>query len=329
MIGKYFPIMSSGRPDPAFYFSTHSRADAPSAVESRQTQQIRYPAVKFSVSVIIPSYNREAVLGRAIESVLRQTLAPEEVIVVDDGSSDGTAGLVRRDFPQCRYLVQQNRGVSAARNLGIATATGTWLAFLDSDDEWLPGKLEAQYQALQQSSGCRLCHTEEIWIRNGKRVNAMRKHGKSGGWIYQRCLPLCVISPSSVVIHRDVFRSYGGFDESLPACEDYDLWLRICAREPVAFVEQAQIIKYGGHDDQLSRRYWGMDRFRVSALEKMLQSGVLAAPDAVATADMLIEKCRILALGATKRGAAERAARYEALARRYQSMASTQGAAVD
>ena len=258
-------------------------------------------------------------LGRAIESVLRQTRAPEEVIVVDDGSRDGTRQLLEREFPQCRYLWQENRGVSAARNRGIAVAGGQWLAFLDSDDEWLPGKLEVQRDALRRSPDCRLCHTEEIWIRNGKRVNAMRKHGKAGGRIYRRCLPLCVISPSAALIHRDVFGDYGAFDESLPACEDYDLWLRICAREPVAYVEQPQIVKYGGHDDQLSRRHWGMDRFRVSALEKMLELGVLGEEEARATAEMLVEKCRILALGAQKRGIAERVEYYRALAARYTS----------
>ena len=271
----------------------------------------------FSVSVIIPTHDRAAVLGRAIESVLAQTLPPREIIVVDDGSTDGTEALLRSAFPQVRCLRQENRGVSVARNAGIAAATGEWLAFLDSDDEWLPGKLAAQREALESNPDCRLCHAEEIWIRNGKRVNAMRKHEKSGGNIYRRCLPLCVISPSAVVIHRDLFRDYGGFDETLPACEDYDLWLRICAREPVAFVEQPQIVKYGGHADQLSRRHWGMDRFRVTALEKILEAGVLGAEDELATRKMLVKKCRILAQGARKRGVADRAEYYERLARKH------------
>ncbi len=277
----------------------------------------------FSISVIIPSFDRVAVLPRAIDSVLAQTLAPVEIIVVDDGSADGTAEMVAARFPQVRLLRQENRGVSAARNAGIAIARGGWLAFLDSDDEWLPGKLAAQREVLAENPDCRLCHAEEIWIRNGKRVNAMKKHRKSGGRIYRRCLPLCVISPSAAVIHRDVFRDYGGFDESLPACEDYDLWLRICAREPVAFVETPQIVKYGGHDDQLSRRYWGMDRFRVQALVKMLASGVLDAADEMATREMLVEKCRILSQGAEKRGNADRAARYRALADKYRLQATS------
>ncbi len=101
----------------------------------------------------------------------------------------------------------------------------------------------------------RVCHTDEIWIRNGRRVNARKKHGKKGGWIFQHCLPLCAMSPSSIMIHRDVFTALGGFDERLPACEDYDLWLRITARYPVLFTRQPLIEKYGGHDDQLSRKY--------------------------------------------------------------------------
>ena len=271
----------------------------------------------FSVSVIIPTHDRAAILSRAIESVLAQTLPPREIIVVDDGSTDGTEALLRSAFPQVRCLRQENRGVSAARNAGIAAATGEWLAFLDSDDEWLPGKLAAQREALESNPDCRLCHAEEIWIRNGKRVNAMRKHEKSGGNIYRRCLPLCVISPSAVVIHRDLFRDYGGFDETLPACEDYDLWLRICAREPVAFVEQPQIVKYGGHADQLSRRHWGMDRFRVRALEKILEADVLGPEDELATRQMLVKKCRILVQGARKRGVADRAEYYDRLARKH------------
>ena len=272
--------------------------------------------VEFNVSVIIPTHDRAAVLGRAIESVLAQSLKPLEVIVVDDGSSDDTAALVGQRYPRVRFLRQQNRGVSAARNAGIELARGEWLAFLDSDDEWLPGKLAAQRDALA-ASGDRLCHTEEIWVRNGKRVNAMRKHEKSGGRIYRRCLPLCVISPSSVVIHREVFAARGLFDEALPACEDYDLWLRICAHEPVTFVAAPQIIKYGGHADQLSRRHWGMDRFRVVALEKMITSGQLGDDDESATRQMLVEKCRILAQGARKRGADARAEHYESLAEKY------------
>jgi len=240
-----------------------------------------------------------------------------EIIVVDDGSNDSTPVLMQQQFPQCRYIKQPNRGVSAARNAGIEVATGEWLAFLDSDDEWLEGKLEAQRQLLQQQPEIQICHTEEIWIRNGKRVNQMKKHAKSGGHIFQNCLPLCVISPSSVIIHRDLFNKVGNFDEKLPACEDYDLWLRICAKHPVAFVEQPQIKKYGGHKDQLSQHYWGMDRFRIKALQMIIDSGLLNDHDKTAAVQTLIGKAKILAQGATKRDKHKEARAWTEIIDRY------------
>jgi glycosyltransferase involved in cell wall biosynthesis len=260
-----------------------------------------------NVSVIIPSHNRAEFLPRALDSVQAQSLPPLEIILVDDGSDDHSAELIRSRYPEVRYLRQENQGVSAARNRGIEAAMGEWIALLDSDDAWLPGKLAAQQQALAKNPGHRLCHTEEIWIRNGKRVNAMKKHAKGGGRIFRQCLPLCVISPSSVLLQRGLLLETGGFDETLPACEDYDLWLRICAREPVLFVKEPQIVKYGGHEDQLSRRHWGMDRFRIQALEKILDSGVLGPDDREAALEMLGKKSRILAAGAEKRGDRERA----------------------
>ncbi len=269
------------------------------------------------ISVIIPTHNRAHLLERALRSVLAQTSAPREVLVVDDGSEDHTRELVSESFPDCRYLSQPNRGVSSARNRGIAAATGEWLAFLDSDDEWLPGKLAAQREALQQAPGHRICHTDEIWIRNGRRVNPMKKHTKSGGEIFLQCLPLCVISPSSVLIHRSIFDEVGTFDETLPACEDYDLWLRICARHPVAFVSEPQIIKYGGHADQLSRRHWGMDRFRVRALQGILAWEGLPNEYRRAAEKTLRRKAEILAQGARKRGRQSEAEEYRALVNRY------------
>ena len=270
-----------------------------------------------NVSVIIPTYNRTHVLGRAIESALDQTSPAQEIIVVDDGSTDDTPQLIAEKFPQCRYIQQSNQGVSAARNRGIEAATGEWLAFLDSDDEWLPGKLEVQQNMLEQQPDIKICHTEEIWIRNGKRVNQMKKHAKCGGRIFQKCLPLCVISPSSVVIHRSLFDEVGYFDEQLPVCEDYDLWLRICATHPVAFVEHPQISKYGGHEDQLSQHYWGMDRFRIKALEKIIQSDVLNKEDRSAAIQTLASKTGILAQGAIKRVKTEEAEGYLEIRDRY------------
>lgn len=254
-------------------------------------------------SVIIPSFNRRELLPRALNSVLAQTYLAAEIIVVDDGSTDDTALMVARDFPQVRLFVQANQGVSAARNLGLRHAQNEWVALLDSDDEWLPHKLAEQVAALE-ASGLLISHTHEFWIRNGKPLKQQTKHQKFGGNIYKQCLPLCAMSPSSIVIHQNVFQAVGNFDESLPACEDYDLWLRIAARYEVNYIARECINKYGGHDDQLSRQHWGMDRFRVLALEKMLaldsDSPQLDHEQREATLNMLIKKLRILQQGASK-----------------------------
>ena len=255
-----------------------------------------------TVTVVIPTNNRKGLLPRALASVARQIRLPEEVIVVDDGSTDDTEGLIRQQFPEVRYLQQENRGVSAARNRGIREAKGEWVAFLDSDDEWLPEKLDRQLDALREDSEFLLCHTNEIWIRRGKRVNPMKKHTKFGGFIFKNCLPLCVISPSSVLVHCSLFERVGLFDESLPACEDYDLWLRITSILPVLYLEEPLIMKYGGHADQLSHRHWGMDRFRIRALEKVIDSETLSGEDRRAAAKVLVEKIDIYLAGARKRG---------------------------
>ena len=266
-----------------------------------------------TVSVVIPTFNRASVITRALGSVLLQTHPPEEIVVVDDGSTDDTAERVRAEFPGVRLIEQENRGVSAARNAGIRAATGTWIALLDSDDEWLADKLERQLQAVtaETDTVTVLCHTEEIWIRRGRRVNPMKKHRKHGGHIFEHCLPLCVISPSSVLMHRRLFETVGGFDEDLPACEDYDLWLRVTARFPVLFLDEPLIVKHGGHEDQLSRRFWGMDRFRITALEKIIASSSLSDSDRAAAESMLAHKVAIYASGARKRGKLAEARAYE------------------
>ena len=254
------------------------------------------------ISVIVPTYNRVHQLPRALDSILCQSCSPKEIIVVDDGSTDETSALMTSEYPEIVFIQQQNTGVSSARNVGIKRASGDWIAFLDSDDEWLPEKLEIQMKALYENPGEKICHTNEIWIRNGKRVNPKKKHEKFGGWIFQKCLPLCCISPSSVIIHKSIFKEIGLFDYSLPVCEDYDLWLRITARNPVLYIEKPFLIKYGGHEDQLSKKYWGMDRFRIKSLEKIISSRVLSDLDENAAKKMLMEKIYIFIQGAQKRG---------------------------
>lgn len=269
--------------------------------------------VNDTVAVIIPTYNRAATLGRALESVYTQSRQADEVCVVDDGSVDGTEELVKQHYPDTIYIKQKNSGVSSARNTGVDATTSKYLSFLDSDDEWLPKKIETQLRTLQAEPDFRLVHSDEIWIRNGKRVNQMDKHRKRGGELFASCLALCVISPSSVVMERSLYAELGGFDESLPACEDYDLWLRLCSRERVFYIDTPLLRKYGGHDGQLSRQYWGMDRFRVQSLIKLLKSGVLEDGQERLTKMTLLEKAEILRNGAAKRGKAESVEYYEQL----------------
>jgi len=259
-----------------------------------------------TVSVIIPTYNRQHTLARAIDSVLSQQHQAHEIIVIDDGSTDTTEQWVKNTYPQITLLSQANKGVSSARNAGIAIATGEWIALLDSDDCWFKQKLKIQMALLQEHPEMRLCHSDEHWIRNGKRVNPMNKHKKAGGWIFQQCLPLCAISPSASLIHKSVFNELGDFDESLPACEDYDYWLRLCSREPVVYCEDALIEKYGGHEDQLSRQHWGMDRFRLAALAKLLRSHTanpfMRDEDYQSAIRTFNTKLSIYCQGASKRG---------------------------
>ena len=255
------------------------------------------------ISVIIPTLNRCHTLSRAIESVLKQTLLPHEIIVVDNGSSDGSLEMIKSKYPFICLLKEERIGVSVARNKGIKEADGTWVAFLDSDDEWLPQKLQRQIEVATESDGTsRLVHTNEVWKKNNSLVNQKKKHKKSGGDIFNSCLLLCCISPSSSMLNKDVFFERGYFDENLPACEDYDLWLRICSQEKVLFVDEPLLIKNGGHDDQLSQKYWGMDRFRVYSLERLLCSGKLSIKNQESTYEVLMNKILVLIKGGVKRG---------------------------
>jgi glycosyltransferase involved in cell wall biosynthesis len=259
-----------------------------------------------TVSVIIPTYNRDWVLKEAIDSVLSQEFDGVELIVVDDGSTDSTAALLAAYGRSITTIHQSNAGVSAARNRGAAAATGRWLSFLDSDDLWLPQKLQRQTHFLDTQPQARICQTEEIWIRNGKRVNPKRRHKKPSGWIFHPSLSLCLVSPSAVMLEKALFEEMGGFDETLPVCEDYDLWLRISYRYPIFFIDEPLIVKRGGHPDQLSSTP-GMDRYRIRSLEKILQTEPLTEDQREAAIRKLHEKCSIYAGGCLKRGRREEA----------------------
>ena len=269
------------------------------------------------VSVVIPTYNRAEWLGNTLRSVLKQTFIDFELIVVDDGSTDDTENVVQ-SFPRVQYVrLQENRGVSGARNTGLSRAVGRYICFLDSDDLWCERKLEVQVGWMESNADSPVCYTDEIWIRRGVRVNPMNKHRKYSGDIFRHCLPLCIVSPSSAMLRASLFDEVGAFDESLPACEDYDLWLRIAVKYPFHFIEEPLIIKQGGHSDQLSRKYWGMDRFRVAALEKLLVSNTLEGERLTLARETLVKKCKVLVRGFARRDKAEDQRHYLSLMKKY------------
>jgi len=265
------------------------------------------------VSVIIPTHDRLRMLQDAIDSVLAQTYRDFEIIVVDDGSQDGTAEKIPARYGSAvRVLTQVRRGVAAARNLGVKCSRGAYLAFLDSDDMWRPRKLEIQMGFMQTEAPSQICQTEEIWIRNGVRVNPKKRHRKPSGDIFRASLDLCLVSPSAALMTRELFERAGRFDESFPVCEDYDLWLRIALDHPVPLIAEPLVIKRGGHADQLSRSTWGLDRFRVRAIKKLLDSGIEGEKRSWSL-EALARKVAILAQGARKRGCEGEALEYEAL----------------
>lgn len=256
------------------------------------------------VSIILPTFNRAHVLERALNSVAAQTDPHWELIVVDDGSTDNSKEvfsnwLSERNLPQrVEWFRVAHGGVSRARNLGVREAQGEWLSFLDSDDEWQPDKLRAQRPLTDRFAWV---HGEEIWIRNGVRVNPMKRHKKSGGRIFKRSVDLCCVSPSTVMIRRELFEKFGGFREDFPVCEDYDLWLKISAVHEVGFVEKPIIVKYGGHADQLSRKYVAMDRFRCLSLTEQMANPALSTDERHHVRETLRAKSRILVDGFLKR----------------------------
>jgi hypothetical protein len=269
-----------------------------------------------TVSVIIPTHDRGWAIRAAIDSVLAQDYPDFELLIVDDGSTDNTHQILLEYGSRLGFIRQPNRGVSAARNRGIRETSGKLIAFLDSDDRWLPGKLTCQVEFFQNHPDALICQTEEIWIRNGIRVNPKNRHKKPSGRIFEPSLHLCLVSPSAVMMRRELFDRVGLFDEKLPACEDYDLWLKVACRYPVHLIDTPLIIKTGGHPDQLSRMP-ALDQHRIYALIHLMESGTLSKDQFAATSAVLIQKCRIFAAGCKKRGRPEDATLYDNIVARY------------
>ncbi len=266
-----------------------------------------------TISVIIPTFNRAWTLKRAVDSALAQDYPHREIIVVDDGSTDGTRDLLAGYRDKIRVLVQENKGVSAARNLGIQESRGSFIALLDSDDAWETNKLSCQAAFFQSKPGAMICQTEEIWIRNGKRVNPKKKHKKPSGMIFEPSLKLCLVSPSAVMIRKQLFGQKGMFNEGFPVCEDYDLWLRISHDTPIYLIDTPLTVKTGGHGDQLSAAH-SQDKYRIQSIQNLIESNVLSPNQEQAALNVFKEKCRIFANGCMKRSREKEGAYYLMLA---------------
>lgn len=264
------------------------------------------------VSAIIPTYNRGWSIRDAVQSVLAQSYDDFELIVVDDGSTDNTKELLLKYENKIKYIYQDNKGVSSARNSGIKESRGKYISLLDSDDIWRKKKLYEQIKLIDGNPGIRVCYTNEIWYKNGKHLNQKKKHRKYSGNIFEKCLPLCIISASSVIIAREVFDDVGLFDEDFEVCEDYDLWLRIAMNYNVHFIDKKLIVKRGGHPGQLSEKYWGMDRFRIKSLLKLLKTD-MSSECRKAVISEICKKSEILIKGLKKRGKEKEAQYYEKL----------------
>lgn len=270
-------------------------------------------------SVIIPTFNRRPFLEKAVNSVLSQNYRKYELIIIDDGSTDSTQELLENyNDKRIVYKKIPHSGVSSARNKGLELSTGDFIAFLDSDDWWKENKLSVTAAYIQQYPDLKIFHTEEVWFKNGKKMPQKKKHRKPDGKVYSKALSLCCISISTASVKKDVFDEIGVFDEALPACEDYDFWLRSTNKYPVKLIKEELTLKDGGRKDQLSSSVWGLDRFRIKSLEKMLLSGSLTFSDRRKTISELKKKCRIFAKGAKKRGREDSYRRYLLLPEKFE-----------
>ncbi len=254
------------------------------------------------VSIILPTYNRADFIRASLDSVFAQTYQNWELVIIDDGSTDDTVSVLKEyDDPRIVYLHQENQGVSAARNYGIEECRGDYIALLDSDDEWLPKKLE-KHLAYMREHRFEICQTDEIWIRNGKRVNQKNKYSKPEGWFFEASLKMCLISPSCTMFTRKAWADIGPFDVEMPSCEDYDMWLRACLLYPVGLLSERMTIKHGGRPDQLSNCVPCADLYRIQALMKILQCGKLDTLQEESVLNELDTKVRIYRQGCEKRG---------------------------
>lgn len=277
------------------------------------------------ITVVIPTYNRNRQCYDAVKSVLDQTYRSFELIIVDDCSSNKDnhqqlQELILSDS-RCIYICNdENRGVSYSRNRAIKQSNGTWIALLDSDDIWHKRKLEKQVQWIHDNPSEVIVQTKEIWVRHGVRVNAPKSHEKKEGHIFEESLERCMITPSSVLIKKDIVEQFNGFDESFPACEDYDLWLKITLNYPVGLVDEFLMTRYGGHEDQLSATIPVLDTYRIRSLLTILTQYNPSEIQRKLVIKTLLKKAAILSKGLLKRGRQDEHQYYQNIIREYSTI---------
>lgn len=273
------------------------------------------------VSVVIPVYNRFELAKEAVFSVIGQTYRDIEVIIVDDGSIDMTPVIETyfKDDSRIKYLNVKHSGMPGlVRNRGVDIAWGKYIAFLDSDDLWVSGKLESQMKYLKENPDCRIVHTRETWIRNRKTISQSGFDHKRSGNIFPDALEKCIIGPSTVLMEKSLYSELGGFDEDLEIAEDYELWLRLCNSNSVGYIDEPLITKRAGHRDQLSEKYGQIEIFRINGLQKLVEQNYFSAGNQKLAEQELARKCRIYATGCRKRNKLKEAAVHESIAARYE-----------
>ncbi len=219
-----------------------------------------------TVSIVIPTYNRETFITKALDSVMAQTYQHFEVVVIDDGSTDNTRDVVQAYGEKVHYFYQRNKGIAGARNAGIKKSCGSYIAFLDSDDYWRPEKLERQMALFHEHREYGLVASCCASVRLDGSFREKNRPGKSGRVLTDLFIKN-FIRTSSVVIKKACFEKVGLFDEELRECEEYDLWLRIAAQYSVGFINESLAV-YVDNPEGISTDSLAGRLFRLKVLEK-------------------------------------------------------------
>jgi glycosyltransferase involved in cell wall biosynthesis len=273
--------------------------------------------LKGKTSVIIPVYNRPVQVKNAIESSVSQSLAPFEIIVVDDGSTDSTLEEIKKYNQKVKLITIPRRGVSGARNEGIKKAQGEYVAFLDSDDTWEKDKLLIQEKYLDDNQSIMWVHTDERWIKNGRAVNKPERYKKCSGDIFNHLLGVTGVGASTLMTRRDFFLQTGLFDEDMIVCEDNDLWLRMALLSDIGYIDLELVNKYAGHEGQLSFSVPNQDTYRVRSLVKLLRGNMLSEKRRACVLEILKKKLGYIISALSKKNLSDESEKYKQIEREF------------